>query len=87
MTEPGKIHRADVIQTQTPINPGNSGGPLVNAAGEVIGINTAIIEGSQNVGFAIAIDSVMEFLEGFAEGDFLEADRKYLRAVRQRLKN
>ena len=41
----------------------------MNAAGEVIGINTAIIEGSQNVGFAIAIDSVMDFLEGFAEGD------------------
>jgi putative serine protease PepD len=47
-----------LLQTDAAINSGNSGGPLLNMAGEVVGVNTAIIQDSQNLGFAIAIDSV-----------------------------
>jgi Do/DeqQ family serine protease len=50
--------RVDFIQTDAAINPGNSGGPLLNQQGEVIGMNTAIIDGAQSIGFAIPIDRV-----------------------------
>ena len=45
-----------LIQTDAAINPGNSGGPLVNLAGEAIGINSAVVFGAQNIGFAIPIN-------------------------------
>ncbi len=48
----------NVIQTDAAINPGNSGGPLLNSAGQVIGINVAIAQGAQNVGFAIPVNVV-----------------------------
>ena len=49
---------ADVIQTDAAINPGNSGGPLVDLAGNVVGINSAGSTGAENIGFAIQINSV-----------------------------
>lgn len=51
-----------IIQTDAAINPGNSGGPLVNLAGEAIGVNVAMVRGSQNIGFAIPINDVAQTL-------------------------
>ncbi len=51
-----------LIQTDAPINPGSSGGPLLNIRGELIGVNTAIRTDAQNIGFAIAVDSLTEQL-------------------------
>ena len=52
-----------VIQTDAAINPGNSGGPLLDLSGDVIGVNVAIAENSQNIGFALPIDSVKGAIE------------------------
>jgi serine protease Do len=49
---------SQVIQTDAAINPGNSGGPLLNLSGEVVGVDTAIVSGSQNIGFALPINSI-----------------------------
>jgi serine protease Do len=64
---------ADVLQTDAAINPGNSGGPLLNARGEVVGINTAIYtdsrqQGNIGIGFAIPINSVRELVPQLITG-------------------
>lgn len=63
---------SDMIQTDAAINGGNSGGPLVNAAGEVIGINTAYASQGNNVGFAIPINSVKGIMAGVLKDGKLE---------------
>lgn len=59
---------AGMIQMSAAINPGNSGGPSLNVDGEVIGINTSIIAGAQNIGYIIPINDLKVFLDDLREG-------------------
>lgn len=66
----------DVIQTDAAINPGNSGGPLVNSSAQVIGVNTAVASGAENIGFALPINIIKESIQNFNKnGQF---NRPYL---------
>jgi serine protease Do len=60
--EDPRIKLEDLIQTDAAINPGNSGGPLLNAYGQVIGINTAIRGDAQNIGFAIQVNKLRDMI-------------------------
>jgi serine protease Do len=73
----GVAERLDnVIQTDAAINPGNSGGPILNSAGQVIGVNVAVAQQGQNIGFALPINVVKKSLENFnTTGQF---DRPFL---------
>ncbi len=74
----GFVEKLDnVIQTDAAISPGNSGGPLLNSSGQVIGVNAAIAQEGQNIGFAIPVNVVKELLDEFDKrgGSF---ERAYL---------
>ncbi len=58
----------DLLQTDAAINPGNSGGPLLNMAGQVIGINTAVATGAEGIGFAIPVDATKGILKQVVAG-------------------
>ncbi len=57
----------NVIQTDAAINPGNSGGPLLNSAGQVIAVNTAVSRAGENIGFAIPINIIRDSIRNFDE--------------------
>lgn len=57
MEEPGLPTLHNLIQTDAAINPGNSGGPLLNLAGQIVGINTALIPSAHGIGFAISVNN------------------------------
>ena len=58
----GKNKFPAFLQSDTPINPGNSGGPLIDMSGQVIGINTAIIQGAQGISFTVPTERIRQFL-------------------------
>ena len=60
--EPNGVGLENMIQTDAAINPGNSGGPLFNLNGEVVGINTAGIQGAEGLGFAVSIETAREIV-------------------------
>lgn len=76
----GYVEQLDnVIQTDAAINPGNSGGPLLNSAGEVIGVATAVARGGENIGFALPINLIKDSIKNFNEGG--QFNRPYLGVV------
>ncbi|MCA9339250.1 trypsin-like peptidase domain-containing protein [Candidatus Saccharibacteria bacterium] len=72
----GQERLEGLFQTDAAINPGNSGGPLTNLAGEVIGINTAVAQDAEGIGFAIPINMIKGLVKGVVESG--EIKRPYL---------
>ena len=75
----GYVEQLDnVIQTDAAINPGNSGGPLLDSIGQVIGINVAVAQGAQNIGFAIPVNVVKDALNVFNQSGGKFMGKAYL---------
>lgn len=73
--EEQNIYMSNLIQTDATINPGNSGGPLINANGEIIGINTVKITSAEGIGFAVPINVIKPIIEKLEQsGKFEEAN-------------
>lgn len=71
--ENGKeVYMSDLIQTDAVINPGNSGGPLINTAGQVIGINSVKINSAEGIGFAISINIIKPIIDKYVKSDTFE---------------
>ncbi len=68
------VHRANLIQTQTPISPGNSGGPLLGESGKILGVNTLKATDGENLNFAVSVKDVATFLHSAAVADAPSAD-------------
>ena len=68
-TETGANYMEDLIQTDASINPGNSGGPLLNAKGEVVGINTIKVSSAEGIGFAIPINIMKPIVDKLVSSD------------------
>jgi S1-C subfamily serine protease len=68
LNEENGVELTGMIQTDTAINPGNSGGPLLDMAGQVVGINTAVAGQAQNIGFAISIDHAKTMIDELQKG-------------------
>jgi S1-C subfamily serine protease len=79
--EPNGQVLVDLLQTDAAISPGNSGGPLLDLAGHVVGINTAVAGQGQNIGFAIAIDPAKQLIDELRNG---QVPRHALLGVRTR---
>jgi len=70
VSSPERIDREmKYIQTDAALNPGNSGGPLVNEAGQIIGMNTQVYRDAQNIGFALPVEYLVEEFEMFKEDE------------------
>lgn len=74
-----------LLQTDAPINPGNSGGALLNINGELVGINVAVVQNSQSIGFAIPVEKVKDAIKGHEENKKFSIKHKERRIPQRQL--